>query len=94
MRREQPGDDLISEMIAWRDGADQLKQDELVSTAMTVLMAGHGSTIDALGNGMLALLRHPEQMAALRADAGLIHTAVQEMFRYDAPLHYFHRYEL
>ena len=94
MRREQPGDDLISEMIAWRDGADRLNQDELVSTAMTVLMAGHGSTIDALGNGMLALLRHPEQMAALRADPGLIHTAVQEMFRFDAPLPYFHRYAL
>ena len=94
MRREQPGDDLISEMIAWRDGAERLNQDELISTAMMVLMAGHGSTIDALGNGMLALLRHPEQMAALKTDAGLIHTAVQEMFRYDAPLPYFHRYAL
>ena len=94
MRREQPGDDLISKMIAWRDGAERLNQDELISTAMMVLMAGHGSTIDALGNGMLALLRHPEQMAALKTDAGLIHTAVQEMFRYDAPLPYFHRYAL
>ena len=94
MRREQPGDDLISEMIAWRDGAERLNQDELVSNAMMVLMAGHGSTIDALGNGMLALLRHPEQVAALKADAGLIRTAVQEMFRYDAPLPYFHRFAL
>ena len=94
MRRQQSGDDLISEMIAWRDGAKRLDQGELISTAMTVLMAGHGSTIDALGNGMLALLRHPEQMAALKADAGLIHTAVQEMFRYDAPLPYFHRFAL
>jgi len=94
IRREQPRDDLISEMIAWRDGAERLNQHELISTAMTVLMAGHGSTIDALGNGMLALLRHPEQMGALKADAGLILTAVQEMFRYDAPLPYFHRYAL
>lgn len=94
MRREQPGSDLISEMIAWRDGADCLDHVELVSTAMTVLMAGHGSTIDALGNGMLALLRHPEQLDALKADPGLIHTAVQEMFRYDAPLPHFHRYAL
>lgn len=94
MRREQPGDDLISEMITWRNGADRLNQDELVSTAMTVLMAGHGSTIDALGNGLLALFRYPEQMAALKADPGLIHTAVQEMFRFDAPLPYFHRYAL
>lgn len=93
-RREQPGDDLISEMILWRDGAGCLDHVELVSTAMTVLMAGHGSTIDALGNGMLALLRHPEQMAALQAETGLIHTAVQEMLRFDAPLPYFHRYAL
>ena len=94
MRREQPGPDLISEMIAWRDGSDCLDHDELVSTAMTILMAGHGSTIDALGNGMLALFQHPEQMAALQADPGLIHTAVQEMFRYEPPLPYFHRYAL
>ena len=94
IRRQQPGPDLISEMIAWRDGSDCLNHDELVSTAMTILMAGHGSTIDALGNGMLALFQHPEQMAALQADPGLIHTAVQEMFRYEPPLPYFHRYAL
>ena len=94
MRREQPGPDLISEMIAWRDGGDCLNHDELVSTAMTILMAGHGSTIDALGNGMLALFQHPEQMAALKEDPGLIHTSVQEMFRYEPPLPYFHRYVL
>ena len=94
MRRQQPGPDLISEMITWRDGADCLNHDELVSTAMTILMAGHGSTIDASGNGMLALFQHPEQMAALKEDPGLIHTAVQEIFRYEPPLPYFHRYAL
>ena len=94
MRREQPGDDLVSEMIAWREGGDCLDHDELVSTAMTVLMAGHGSTIDALGNGLLALLRHPHQAAALKAEPGLVHRAVQEMFRYEPPLPYFHRYAL
>lgn len=94
MRRQEPGPDLISEMITWRDGTDCLDQDELISTAMTILMAGHGSTIDAAGNGMLALLRHPEQMAALKAEPGLIHTAVQEMLRYEPPLPYFHRYAL
>lgn len=93
-RRKRPGKDLLSEMLAWRDGADRLNHDELISTAMTVLMAGHGSTIDALGNGMLALLRHPAQLAALRADPGLLRTAVQEMFRYDPPLPYFHRFAL
>ncbi len=93
-RREQPGSDLLSEMLAWQDGGVRLTHDELLSTAMTVLMAGHGSTIDAAGNGMLALLQHPEQSAALQADPGLIRTAVQEMFRFEAPLPYFHRYAL
>ena len=81
-------------MATWRDGADRLDQDELISTAMTILMAGHGSTIDAAGNGMAALFRHPRQLAALKADPGLIHSAVQEMLRYEPPLPYFHRYAL
>ena len=93
-RRQQPAPDLISEMIEWRDGTDGLSHDELISTAMTILMAGHGSTIDASGNGMFTLLRHPEQMAALTADPGLIHSAVQEMLRYEPPLPYFHRFAL
>ena len=94
MRRKQPGPDLVSEMIRCRNGAGRLGQDELISTAMTILMAGHGSTIDAAGNGMAALFRHPRQLAALTADPGLIHTAVQEMLRYEPPLPYFHRYAL
>ena len=93
-RRQQPAPDLISEMIEWRDGTDGLSHDELISTAMTILMAGHGSTIDASGNGMFTLLRHPEQMAALTADPGLIHSAVQEILRYEPPLPYFHRFAL
>ena len=93
-RREQPASDLLSEMIAWQDGGVRLNHDELLSTAMTILMAGHGSTIDAAGNGMLALLQHPEQAAALQQDPGLMHGAVQEMFRYEPPLPYFHRYTL
>ncbi len=94
IRRKQPQLDLISEMIAWRDGSDCLNQDDLISTAMTVLMAGHGSTIDASANGMLALLQHPQQMAALKADPRLIHTTVQEILRFEPPLPHFHRYVL
>jgi len=93
-RRRRPGEDLLSAMLDWEDGGERLSHDELLSTAMTILMAGHGSTIDAAGNGMLALLRSPEQMAALREDPGLTGTAVQEMFRYEPPLPYFHRYVL
>jgi len=55
-------------------------------------MAGHGSTIDAMGSGMHALLRFPEQMMRLRRDPSLIGTAVQEMFRYESPLPFMHRY--
>ena len=92
-RRNKPEDDLISQLIAAeKDG--KLNRDEFISTCMLILMAGHGSTIDVAGNGMLALLKHPEQMKKLRQDPAIIHTAVQEMLRYDPPLPYFHRYLL
>ena len=95
LRAGRPKDDVLSEMISWRDESGRgLDQDELISTVMTILMAGHGSTIDAAGNGMLALLQHRRQLAMLRDDPGLIDTAVQEMFRFEPPLPYFHRYTL
>lgn len=90
-RRQHPKDDLISRLIARWDAGD-LTEDEYVSTCMLILMAGHGSTIDALGNGLTALLRFPDQLARLRSDPQLMPTAIQEMFRYDAPLPFFHRY--
>ena len=65
---------------------------ELISTCMLILAAGHGSTIDVLGSGMHALLSHPEQMHLLRQRPGHITTAVQEMFRFESPLPFFHRY--
>lgn len=90
-RRKAPQEDLITRLMAAQD-AGALNEDELVSTCMLILMAGHGSTIDVLGSGMHALLRFPDQMARLKSDPGLIHTAIQEMFRYEAPLPFFHRY--
>ncbi|MDC7685143.1 cytochrome P450 [Asticcacaulis sp. BYS171W] len=90
-RRRHPKDDLISRLIArWDTG--ELSEDEYISTCMLILMAGHGSTIDALGNGLTALLRFPDQRLMLSADRTLMPTAIQEMFRYDAPLPFFHRY--
>lgn len=90
-RRAQPRDDLISVMIgAETDGL--LSHDELIATIMQILHAGHGSTIDVTGSGLHALISNPDQMAALRADPGLMPGAVQEMFRYAAPLPFFHRY--
>jgi cytochrome P450 len=90
-REAMPRDDLLSLMIA-AEKAGQINHDEFFSTAMLILMAGHGSTIDVLGSGMHALLKFPNEMARLRTDPGLMKTAVQEMFRYEAPLPFFHRY--
>ncbi|MTE00117.1 cytochrome P450 [Paracoccus sp. YIM 132242] len=90
-RKARPRDDLMSAMIG-AEGAGLLSHDELIATIMQILHAGHGSTIDAMGSGLHALLTHPDQMARLRADPGLMPTAVQEMFRFAPPLVFFHRH--
>jgi len=90
-RKKKPRKDLISTLIAAKR-AGELSETELISTCMLILMAGHGSTIDVLGSGMHALLRYPDELARLRQNPEYIHTAVQEMFRFESPLPYFHRY--
>lgn len=90
-RRKAPKDDLLSLLITAQDAGD-LSEDELIATAMLILMAGHGSTIDVMGSGCHALLTHPDQMALLQTNPTRMETAVQEMFRYDTPLPFFHRY--
>jgi cytochrome P450 len=90
-RLARPENDLLSEMIE-AEKAGQMNEDEFISTAMLILMAGHGSTIDVLGSGLHALLRFPDEMQRLRDDPALMKTAVQEMFRFESPLPFFHRY--
>ncbi|WP_067736685.1 cytochrome P450 [Novosphingobium naphthalenivorans] len=90
-REAVPRDDLISDLIGRRN-AGMMSEDELISLCMLILMAGHGSTIDVLGSGMHALLRFPEAMMALRENPALIAPAIQEMFRFESPLPFFHRY--
>ena len=90
-RRKSPRDDFISQLISAEE-AGRINEDEFYSTCMLILMAGHGSTIDALGSGMHTLLRFPDQMRRLRNDPSLINTAIQEMFRYESPLPFMHRY--
>ncbi len=90
-RRKQPKEDLISTLIAAEE-AGELDETELISTCMLILMAGHGSTIDVMGSGLNALLKNPRQLQALRDDHSLIQTAVQEMFRFESPLPFFHRF--
>lgn len=90
-RRGSPRNDLMSAMIEV-ERAGLLTHDELIATIMQILHAGHGSTIDVMGSGLHALLTHPDQLALLRARPDLMPQAVQEMFRFAAPLPFFHRY--
>ncbi|MFG3282189.1 cytochrome P450 [Streptomyces sp. NPDC048111] len=88
-KRARPGDDLMSGLIhaADEEGGDHLSHDELLGMAWLLLVAGHETTVNLISNGMLALLGHPDQLAALRADFdGLIDGAVEEMLRYDGPV--------
>ncbi|MGA5555030.1 cytochrome P450 [Streptomyces lavendulocolor] len=93
-RRASPGDDLISALIAAHDEGDRLSGQEMVSTCVLLLNAGHEATVNATVGGWWTLFRHPEQLAALRADPGLVPTAVEELLRHDTPLQLFERWVL
>jgi cytochrome P450 len=91
-RRQQPGEDLLSHLVAVRDAeGDRLTEDELVTTCILLLNAGHEATVNVSGNGLLALLRHPEQLARLRGEPALLPTAIEELMRFDSPLQLFER---
>ncbi|MFI7146943.1 cytochrome P450 [Nonomuraea sp. NPDC050022] len=85
-RRSPRQDDLISELLAAEDGGDVLSHDELVSTIVLLLVAGHETTVNLIANGVLALLRHPDHLATLRADPGTASAVVEEIVRYDPPV--------
>ncbi|MGW1199864.1 cytochrome P450 family protein [Streptomyces sp. NPDC002536] len=84
-RRAAPGDDLLSALIAARDEGDRLSEDELVSLAFLILMAGSENAQHLISGGLLTLLQHPEQLAALRAEPELLPGAVEELLRYANP---------
>ncbi|MFE4373081.1 cytochrome P450 [Streptomyces sp. NPDC056835] len=94
VRREKPGEDLISGLIAAHDQGEKLTEAEMVATCALLLNAGHEATVNATVNGWYALFRHPGQLAALRADRALLPTAVEELMRYDTPLQLFERWVL
>jgi cytochrome P450 len=85
-KRSRPADDLLSAMIAAEDGGDTLSQQELIDQVELLYIAGHETTVNLIGNGVLALLRHPDQLELLRADPSLDSTAVDELLRYDSPV--------
>ncbi|MEU5544113.1 cytochrome P450 [Streptomyces sioyaensis] len=85
-RRRAPGDDLLSALVTVHDDGDVLTENELLATCTLLLIAGHETTVNLIGNGTLALLRHPDQLARLRSDASLTDNAVEELLRYDSPV--------
>ncbi|MEU2514240.1 cytochrome P450 [Streptomyces syringium] len=93
-RRARPGDDLITALVHAHDEGDRLTEQEMVSTCVLLLNAGHEATVNTTGNGWWALFRHPDQLAALRADPALLPQAVEELMRYDTPLQLFERWVL
>jgi cytochrome P450 len=85
-KQQAPADDLLSGLIAARDGGDRLSEDELTSMIFLLLAAGHETTVSLITNGVHALLRHPEQLELLRAEPERLPAAVEELLRYDGPL--------
>ncbi|MCV7352888.1 cytochrome P450 [Mycobacterium parmense] len=85
-RRRRPGDDLLSALIAVEESGDQLTEVEIVSTCVLLLVAGHETTVNLIGNAILAMLRRPAQWAALAADAARAPAVIEEILRFDAPV--------
>jgi cytochrome P450 len=85
-RRREPQDDLISGLVAAEEAGDKLSQAELLAMLRLLLVAGNETTTKLIGNGMLALLRNPEQLEVLRQSPDLMPSAIEELLRYDAPV--------
>jgi cytochrome P450 PksS len=85
-RRAQPRDDLISSLLAAEEAGDVLSEDELFSMILLLIVVGHETSVNLIGNGTLALLQHPAAWRQLQSDPSLLPSAVEEMLRYDCPV--------
>jgi cytochrome P450 len=86
VKAESPGDDLVSALIAARDGDERLDTRELLSTIFQLIVAGHDTTASFIGNSLVALFRNPDQLALLRDEPGRLEVALEELLRFDAPV--------
>lgn len=93
-RRGDPGTDLITALIAAHDEEERLTEQEIISTCVLLLNAGHEATVNATVNGWWTLFQHPETLASLRGEHDLLPTAVEELLRYDTPVPMFARWVL
>jgi cytochrome P450 len=87
-KRARPGDDLLSALIAAEDQGDVLDEQELVDQVILLYIAGHETTVNLIGNGTLALLRHPDQARRLREDDAVDQNAIEELLRFDPPVQF------
>jgi cytochrome P450 len=85
-RRATPRDDLVSALVQAKEAGDKLNEDELLAMIFLLIVAGYETTVNLIGNGTLALLQHPDQLAKLRTDPALIASAVEELLRYTSPV--------
>lgn len=85
-RRAEPRDDLVSALVEAEEAGDSLDEGELMAMIFLLLVAGHETTVNLVGNGVLALVHHPEQLDDLRRNPEMIELAVEELLRYDGPL--------
>jgi len=85
-RRRDPQDDLLTRLVEAESAGDKLTEGELLATCVTLLTAGHETTTNLIGSGLLTLLRHPEQREQLREDPTLMPSAIEEMLRFESPL--------
>jgi cytochrome P450 len=85
-KRRDPKDDLISALVLAEEAGDKLSEDELLAMVFLLLVAGHETTVNLIGNGTLALLQNPDQLQKLKDDPSLIKPAIEELLRYDGPV--------